>query len=65
MSAFLVGAKREEVYFDAEGGCYVLVSIPADNIYSQISSVAMGYGMSSDIIEVIQGKLEKQIADSE
>ena len=36
-----------------------------DNIYSQISSVAMGYGMSSDIIEVIQGKLEKQIADSE
>lgn len=65
VSAFLVGAKREEVYFDAEGGCYVLMSITTDNIYSQISSVAMGYGMSSDIIEVIQGKLEKQIVDSE
>ena len=62
--AFLAGAKREEVYFDAEGGCYVLMSISINNIQSQISNLAQGSGMSSDVIELLQNILLKQITQN-
>lgn len=62
-SAFLVGATREDVYFDNDGGCYVLMSIQMDNIQSQISSLALGYGMSPDIIKIMEKKLESQIVN--
>lgn len=63
VSAFLVGAKREDVYFDGEGGCYVLMSISMDNIYSQVSSAAIGGGMSSETIKKLQEMLGKNISN--
>jgi hypothetical protein len=41
-SAWLSGSKQESIWEDAEGGVYVLVSIPVANVQSQMIQLAEG-----------------------
>lgn len=55
--AVLSGSKQEDMFIDEEGGVYILMSIPVENVASQM------YGAAQDAVE--QTKFEKNAAAQE
>lgn len=48
-SSYLRGTKRENVYIDKDGGCYVLMSMPVSNVYAWFSEILDNVGVPSDV----------------